>query len=136
MPIYRPRRKDVKYYVEEGMRNLGYKAHSNYVEKLGEAECSVVFADFDNNIDTQESYWDYVWLKIIFSVLDNNEVPYKIVEILRYVTKFVEDSGAPNCTSFEFGNIHCPQGGTATEVEMRCCYKFEADWVDPSSEHS
>ena len=116
MAPYREQNLDVKHYIEEGMRNLKYKVNSSYVEKMGENECTVVFTGFDNDIETQQSYWDRVWIKIIFSVKDNNVVPYKITEVLAYITKFVEDSGAPNCTSFMFGPVDCPQNGTQTEV--------------------
>lgn len=135
MPVYKERRKDCKYYVEKALQEIGFKTNSNYNNEQGENEATVVYFDFTNNIDTQESYWDLVWLKIIFTVLDNNEVPYKIRKILRFVTKYVEESGAPNCTSFQFDNVHAPPLGTSTQVEMLCCYKFETDWIDEESEH-
>jgi hypothetical protein len=132
MAVYKARRKDVKYYVEEAMRKLNYTTNSNYTNELNENECSVVYNSFDNSVETQESYWDLVWLKIIFNVNDNNEVPYKISNILSFVTKYVEESEAPNCTSFMFGPVHAPPLGTTTQVEMSCCYKFENDWMDIS----
>jgi hypothetical protein len=134
MAIYRPRRKDVKYYVEQAMRELNYTTNSNYTNELSENECTVVYSDFENNVDTQESYWDLIWLKVIFNVNDNNEVPYKIREILRFVTDYVEKSGAPNCTSFMFGTTHAPPLGTLTQVEMNCCYKCETDWIEMEEE--
>lgn len=129
MAVYKARRKDVKYYVEEAMKNLNFQTNSNFTNELNENECSVVYTDFDNNIETQESYWDIVWIKIIFNVNDNNAVPYKIREILTYVTKYVEDSQAPNCTSFMFGPVHALPLGTLSQVEMSCCYKLETDWI-------
>lgn len=130
MAVYKERRKDVKYYVEEGMRKLNFQTNSNYTPEMSENECTVLYGDYDSNVDTQESYWDHQWIQIIFNLNDNNEVPYTIVRIKRFITKYVEASGAPECTSFIFGSCHPVKLGTTTRVEMNCCYKFEVDWDD------
>lgn len=128
MPDYYTRPKDVKYYVEEAMRNLNYVTHSNYTNNMGDNECTVLYSDYDNAIETQESYHDFIWLKIIFSIKDNNSVPYRIQDILNYVSKYIEDCGADYCTAFQFGHITIHQPGTLTEVEMSCNYHMENDW--------
>ena len=130
MAVYKQRRKDVKYYVEEAMRKLNFQTNSNYVNEMGENECTVIHSDYDSNIDTQESYWDTVWLKIMFNVADNGEVPYTISRVKKFVTNYVEESGAPNCTSFYFGPCPSTVLGTMTKIEMNCRYSFEVDWEE------
>lgn len=134
MPIYKERKKDCKYYIEKSLRDMGFTVNDNIQSEMSEGECAVVYTQFDNNIDTQESYWDTVWCKIVFCIHDNNEIPYKIVKILRKVTNDVEDSQAPNCSSFYFGETDVIPLGTTNRVEMNCRYSFEVDWEDPNSE--
>lgn len=130
MPIYKVSKKDCKYYVEEGMRKIGWKVNSNLQEKYAEKECAVIYNSFDNNLDTNMSYWDYAWIKIIFDLNDNAQLPDYITEILHEITSYVEKSGAPNCVSFVFGNVQTFAFGTSTRVEMNARYAFEVDWVN------
>ena len=130
MPVYRKRNKDCKYYVEASLTTMGWKVNSTIQEKLGENECTVIYSQFDNNIDTTESYYDAVWIKIIFDINDNNQIPSVISTIVSNVTKDVESSGAPYCTSFYFGKAQVYPGGTTNRVELNAKYMFELDWVD------
>lgn len=130
MPVYKPVKKDVKYYVEEGLRKLGWKVNSNIQEKYAEKECAVIYSDFENNIDTNMSYWDRVWIKIIFDANDNATIPDYVTSILHDITGYVEKSAANNCTSFVFGKVQVFPLGMTNRVEMTARYAFEVDWVD------
>lgn len=135
MPIYKSRNKDCKYYVEKAMRDLGFKVNNNYSNEMAENECAVVYSQFDNNIESQESYWSTAWCKVVFTVSDNDLIPEKITKVLRKVSIDVESSGAPNCTSFYFTDTDVVPLGQSNRIEMNCRYSYEVDWVDPTNEH-
>lgn len=125
------RRKDCKYYVERGLEKLGYSVNDRLQEKLAQNECTVTYTGCREAIDTTESYYGPFEMCITFQVDDNNEIPYMIMEIMPSITKYVEDSGAPWCTSFRFSKTEVRQlGGTTSIVNMYCIYDMELDWVD------
>lgn len=131
MPQYKARRKDCKYYVEQGLRSIGYKVNSTYQESLGNKECYVVYTGFGNELVTQQSYWNEAFIKIVLNIDDNNDTPTVIREILQVVTKYVEDSKAPECTSFKFlPNIDVNPYGTTSNVEIPASFRMESDWID------
>lgn len=129
MPVYRERNKDCKYYVEKSLQSLGFKVNSTIQEKYAENECSVIYSSFDNTIDTTQSYYDAIWIKILIDINDNNEIPSKIVSIVRKVTHDVEESGAPYCTSFYFGKAQVYPQGQTNRVELNAKYMMEVDWI-------
>lgn len=129
MPIYRVVKQDCKYYVEEGLRKLRWKVNSNLQEKYGDRECAVVYSGYKSKIDTTESYWCHTYIKVVFSINDNNNFPEYIAEILNEVTKYVEESEAPNCTSFVFEEVKVVPYGTTSVVEIYGRYSNEVDWV-------
>ena len=134
MPIYKERIKDCKYYIERSMREMGFAVNDNYTNEMSEGECAVVYSQFDNEPDTQESYWNTAWCKVVFCIHNNNDIPQKISSVLRKVTRDVEKSEAPACTSFYFTDTDVIPLGTTNRVEMNCRYSFEIDWEDPNSE--
>jgi hypothetical protein len=129
MPQYKERRKDCKYYVEQGLRSIGYKVNSTVQEKLGSKECYVIYTKFGNEVLTQQSYWSQVFIEVVMNVQDNNDIPFIIDEVLDKITKFVEESQAPQCTSFIFGDIDVNNLGTTSEVVFNAKYKYERDWI-------
>lgn len=130
MPVYRERTKDCKYYVERSLARMGWKVNNTVQEKMSENECTVIYASFDNNLETTESYYNAAWIKVIFDVNDNNQIPTIINNIVRTVTHDVEVSEAPYCTSFYFGKAQVYPGGTTNRIELNAKYMMEVDWVD------
>lgn len=129
MPIYKERRKDCKYYVEKSLQSLGYKTNSTLQEKYADKECAVIYTGFNNQLETQCSYWDKAFIKVIFEISDNNEIPFLIDTIMKKVTHDVEISEAPNCTSFYFNKTDVYPLGQSNRVEMSANYAQESDWV-------
>ena len=127
--IIKPRRKDCKYYVEEGMRKLGYKVSSNITNNLDNKECYVIYSRIGMGLDSQESYRTYAYIKIVINILDNNDIPNEIDKIHNAITKYVEESGAPQCVSFYFGDVNIDTLGTTSNVTLDAQYNYEVDWI-------
>ena len=124
------RQRDVKMAVEEGLKQLGYTVYPQDTGYLQPMECVVRYTGYDHEIITTESYWDSVEIVILYNEDNNNEMPIHIVEILENVTKYVEDSGVPSCTSFKFTRVIPYPNGESTRVEIYATYDFEVDWID------
>jgi len=124
------RKKDCKYYVERGLEKLGYRVNSFTQEQLPKNECVVLYTDFKFNVDTTESYYGDIYITINFNVDDNLELPYAIIEIIANVTQYLEESGAPWCTSFRFLKPRITNSGNTSYVELPAVYSMEVDWVD------
>lgn len=130
MPIYKERRKDCKYYVEKSLQSLGFKVNSTIQEKYAERECSVIYIKFDTNPETQFTYWSHVSIKVLFDVVDNNDIPNMVTEILKKVTKDVEISAAAECTSFYFNRVDVFPNAQSSRIEMNAIYSMESDWIN------
>lgn len=130
MPIYKERRRDCKYYVEKSLQTLGYKTNSTLQEKYAEKECGVIYSSFTNQVETQMTYYNTIWIKIILEISDNNEIPTTINAIVKKVTKDVELSEAPYCSSFYFGNVDVFPLGSSNRVEFNARYSTEIQWYE------
>jgi NAD-specific glutamate dehydrogenase len=122
------RLKDCKFFVEEAMRKLGYTVASEVQEKLGAKDCYVVYERFGNQIETTQSYRSMAYIKIVISIQSNNDIPPEMDRIRKTVTKYVEESGAPNCTSFMFTDTDVDMFGYL--VELHAIYHYETDWMN------
>jgi len=130
MPSYKERRKDCKFYVEEGMRKLGWKTNDAYQDVYAKKECCVIYSGIHTQLETQMSYHPTIDIKLIFDLEDNNDMFIVNDEILDYITKYVEDSNAMYCGTFFCRDTDfIPTGGRSYRVEMIFNYHHERDWI-------
>jgi len=123
------RKQDCKYFVERGLERLGYKVNAYLQEKLEKNECSVIYTKVDYKVETTGSYYGDVYISIIYNCDNNNELPYSIIEIYDNITRYLEESGAPWCTSFRFLKPIFKNYADTTNIELQAVYSMEIAWV-------
>jgi hypothetical protein len=124
------RKKDCKYYVERGLESMGFKVNSFQQEKIEPNECVVTVENCNFAVETTSSYYGEIVLRIMLNVDDNNELPYIVVEIMENITRYVEESNAPWCTTFRFLQPEFTEFGETHRVDFICVYSQEITWVE------
>lgn len=123
------RRLDCKYYVERSLEKLGYKVNDTLQEKYEPYECAVTYESCNFHVETTESYWGDVGLRITINIDENNDIPYRVVEILDTVTRDVERSKADWCTGFKFLTPILYEYGQTHRVDLPAVFCMEINWV-------
>jgi len=124
------RTNDCKMQVELSLAKLGYKVQPRIQESVVSKECIVTFSDVPIDIYTDESYDFRIEICIELNIDNNNEFPYVIMEIVRNVTRDVEDSETPWCTGFRFTKPVYSIGGEMINVRLFAEYPLELDWIE------
>lgn len=129
MVIRLKRNNDCKLQIENSLKKLGFKVNPRIQEKLDNKECVITFSNMIIDILTNESYDTKIEMCITLNIDNNNEFPYIILEMLENITKDVEDSEVPWCTSFRFTNIDCFADGEMVNVKLYAQFYLECDWI-------
>ena len=124
---------DCKRNAEVAMTKLGYKVNSRKQEYLQSKECVVTYSDVSIEVLTQSEYEVTVEMRISFMIDDNNILPYEVVDVLKNVTDYVENSDADESTSFIFKRISIIEMNEAFLVEIYGTIEFEVNWVGEQS---
>jgi len=114
------KRKDVYYYLLKAFENLGYKVNDKYQEAMQPGECVIVIDHMDFEQITTMDYEAMIYYKIILVMEDPSELPYEIVRIIGNTQDYIEKSGAPDCTSFKYGQPYTDNNhfGNTIRVEI------------------
>ena len=130
MVIRLKRNNDCKLQIENSLKKLGFKTNPRVQNSLDNKECVVTFSNMIIDILTNESYDTKIEMCIDFNIDNNNEVPYIVLEMLENITKDVENSEVPWCTSFRFTDINYNPGeGEMVSIKLYAQFYLECDWI-------
>jgi uridine kinase len=98
---------------------------------MSSSDAVVIYTGLHTLLETQESYRQVVYFKILLSISDNNEMQKIFYEIMPKITRDVEQSNAPYSTSFYIENTEVIEtGGQSLDVEILCRFYYEHDWIN------
>lgn len=120
---------DCKTELEKHLKLLGYETNPTDQNSLHNKECVVKYNDVDTSVYTQEEYDFNIYITIELVIDNNNEIPYTIIEIIKNITYFVEQSEVPWCTSFYFTNSHVTPLNSSSLITLTAKYEPIVDWV-------
>lgn len=95
-------RKDVRFYLMKSLQNLGFKVNDKYQDAYAPGELAVVYTSVDFSQETTHEYLAHMIMNIIIDIDNSEELPYLVMKIIGTTQEYVENSGAPNCTSFKY----------------------------------
>ena len=111
-------RKDVRFYLMKALQNMGYKVNDTYQESLQPGELSVVYDHIDFEQETTHEYFARMYMHIIMDLDNSEDLPYTIMKIIGKTQAYIEKSGAPDCTSFKYGQPYTDNGSFGNTIRV------------------